>query len=124
MKDNVRRYKKDEQGKAVAPKNYVVVKTRKISRNYTWIAGLVAVILIAVIYLFVKNSSERLEEKNAALDKQIVALQTQLAEQDTRKEELDKKSIYITTKQFVEEFAREKLGLVFPDEVIFRPNED
>ena len=45
-------------------------------------------------------------------------------EQKQRKEDLQTRSIYITTKQFVEEFAREKLGLVFEDEIIFRPEDN
>ena len=41
-----------------------------------------------------------------------------------RKEELQTRSIYVTTKQFIEEFAREKLGLVYEDELIFRANDN
>lgn len=106
------------------PKKVVVVKHRRISRNLSWLAGVAAVILMAIIFLFVRKGAERLEEKNKNLDKQIATLESQLSEQETRREELEKKSIYITTKQFIEEFAREKLGLVFEDEIIFRPKEE
>ena len=48
----------------------------------------------------------------------------QIDEQNKRKEELQTRSIYVTTKQFIEEFAREKLGLVYEDELIFRANDN
>ena len=126
MEEKVERLRKDEQGRAVKqkPKKVVVVKHRRISRNLSWLAGVAAVILMAIIFLFVRKGAERLEEKNKNLDKQIATLESQLSEQETRREELEKKSIYITTKQFIEEFAREKLGLVFEDEIIFRPKEE
>ena len=63
-------------------------------------------------------------DKNAAYDKQIAALTQQIDEQNKRKEELQTRSIYVTTKQFIEEFAREKLGLVYEDELIFRANDN
>ena len=72
----------------------------------------------------VSRSSGRLTDKNAAYDKQIAALTQQIDEQNKRKEELQTRSIYVTTKQFIEEFAREKLGLVYEDELIFRANDN
>ena len=100
------------------------MQNRHISHNYTWLAGFAAVALLAVICLVVARSSGRLEDKNAAYDKQITQLSAQIAEQDKRKEELQTRSIYVTTKQFIEEFAREKLGLVYEDELIFRANDN
>jgi cell division protein DivIC len=56
-------------------------------------------------------------------DEQIALLENQLDEQAQRRDELQTRSIYVTTKQFIEEFAREKLGLVYEDELIFRPQD-
>lgn len=105
-------------------RHIVVMQNRHISHNYTWLAGFAAVALLAVICLVVARSSGRLEDKNAAYDKQITQLNAQIAEQNERKEELQTRSIYVTTKQFIEEFAREKLGLVYEDELIFRANDN
>ena len=69
------------------------------------------------------RAAGRLENKNTAYDEQIQLLEGQLDEQSKRKDDLQTRSIYVTTKQFIEEFAREKLGLVYDDELIFRPQD-
>ena len=122
--------RKNTKQKSVMRKNrkygkYVVVmQNRLISHNYTWLAGVAAIMLMVIICLVVSKSSGRLTDKNAAYDKQIAALTQQIDEQNKRKEELQTRSIYVTTKQFIEEFAREKLGLVYEDELIFRANDN
>lgn len=115
---NIRRKKSNHRHHAV------VIQNRRIAHNYTWLAGLAVIVLMVVICFAVNSASGRLEDKNAAYDKQIEALNEQLAEQKQRREELDTRSIYVTTKQFIEEFAREKLGLVYEDELIFRPQDE
>ena len=122
--------RKNTKQKSVMRKNrkygkfVVVMQNRHISHNYTWLAGVAAIMLMAIICLVVSRSSGRLMDKNAAYDKQIAALTQQIDEQNKRKEELQTRSIYVTTKQFIEEFAREKLGLVYEDELIFRANDN
>lgn len=44
--------------------------------------------------------------------------------QVTREEELDNLKIYIQTKKFIEDMAREKFGLVYENEIIFQPESD
>ena len=68
--------------------------------------------------------SGKLEDKNNLYDKQIAELDVQIADQNERRDELNTRSVYVTTKQFIEEFAREKLGLVYEDELIFRANDN
>lgn len=122
--------RKNTKQKSVMRKNrkygkfVVVMQNRHISHNYTWLAGVAAIMFMAIICLVVSRSSGRLTDKNAAYDKQIAALTQQIDEQNKRKEELQTRSIYVTTKQFIEEFAREKLGLVYEDELIFRANDN
>lgn len=102
----------------------VVIQNHRIAHNYTWLAGLAVIALMVIICFAVNKASGRLEDKNAAYDRQIEVLKGQIADQALRKEELDKRAIYVTTKQFIEEFAREKLGLVYEDELIFRPQDE
>lgn len=77
-----------------------------------------------VICFVVGRSSGKLEDKNNLYDKQIAELDVQIADQNERRDELNTRSVYVTTKQFIEEFAREKLGLVYEDELIFRANDN
>ena len=50
-------------------------------------------------------------------------LQAQLEEEKERAEELEEYRIYVKTKQYAEEVAKEKLGLVNPDEILLKPEE-
>lgn len=114
---NIRRKKNNYSRHAV------VVRNRRIAHNYTWLAGFAVIILMVIICFAVNRAAGRLEEKNAVYDAQIAQLETQISEQAQRTDELQTRSIYVTTKQFIEEFAREKLGLVYKDELIFRPQD-
>lgn len=58
--------------------------------------------------------------KNSMYEKQIVSLEKDLDEQKERKAKLEEKEKYMQTKKFVEEYAKEKLGLIYPNEVVFK----
>lgn len=105
-------------------RHVVVMRNGRISHNYTWLAGLAVVALMLVICFVVGRSSGKFEDKNNLYDKQIAELDVQIADQNERRDELNTLSVYVTTKQFIEEFAREKLGLVYEDELIFRANDN
>lgn len=83
-------------------------------RNMTMITFVVAMILVVV---FIKNSG--LKEKKAGYEKREQYLLEQIEEQNKRSEEIEEYRKYTKTKQYVEDMAKEKLGLVYKDEVIF-----
>jgi len=39
------------------------------------------------------------------------------------KQDLVAREQYMQTKQYIEDVAKDKLGLVYPDEIVIRPNE-
>ena len=47
----------------------------------------------------------------------------QVKAEEKRTEELKEYKIYVKTKQYAEEVAKEKLGLVNPDEILLKPTE-
>ena len=53
-------------------------------------------------------------------EKEITELQAQLDDEQKRTDELNEYKKYIQTKKFVEDVAKDKFGLVYPDEIIFR----
>ena len=83
-------------------------------RNMTMITFVVAMILGVV---FIKNGE--LKEKKAGYEKREQYLLEQIEEQNKRSEEIEEYRKYTKTKQYVEDMAKEKLGLVYKDEVIF-----
>ncbi len=50
-------------------------------------------------------------------------LERQLAEEEERTTRLEEERIYVQTKQYIEQVAKEKLGLVKPDEILLKPAE-
>ena len=57
------------------------------------------------------------------LKEEEALLQAQYNEQLEIYESLKEKEVYVHTNAYIEEEAR-KLGLVYPDEVIFKPEDD
>ena len=52
------------------------------------------------------------------------ALQRQIMEEEERKELLEEKKKYVTTNKYVEEVARDRLGFLYPDEVLLQEKTD
>ena len=49
--------------------------------------------------------------------------EAQLEAESKRAEELEDYKVYVKTKEYAEEVAKEKLGLVNPDEILLKPSE-
>ena len=45
-----------------------------------------------------------------------------MAEESKEAEELAQEQIYVQTKEYIEKMAKEKLGLVYPDEILLKPS--
>ena len=81
------------------------------------------IIALAVLVLFVviAYNSVSLQKEKRALEKQYSELQENLQSEQERSEQLEDRAAYMQTIRYIEEIAREKLGLVYEDEIIFRP---
>ncbi len=80
---------------------------------------IIVVVLIMVIALAVRCRS--LINKNEAYAQQIEMLEQQITEENGRTENIEEFRGYTKTDPYIEKVAREKLGLVYPDELIFQP---
>ena len=86
--------------------------------NRKWIAlALVTVVLLSVIKWIGGNS---LAEQNAQNLAQQQLLEEKIAEEEARSKELDEYSEYMKTDEFAEWYAKEKLGLIHKNEIIFK----
>ncbi len=72
-------------------------------------------IVLGVYSLNLKKESNQLEEKKQTLEAQI-------QQEEDRTKELEELEKYTKTKKYMEEVAREKLGLVYPDEILIQPS--
>lgn len=86
--------------------------------NRKWIIlAFVTVILLSVMTWIAGNS---LAEQNAQNLAQQQILEEKIAEEEARSKELDEYSEYIKTDEFAEWYAKEKLGLIHKNEIIFK----
>ena len=69
-------------------------------------------------------SEIQLQAEKRALEKQKSELEEQLQTEEERSAELEDQRAYMQTVRYIEEIAREVLGLVYPDETILRPEEE
>lgn len=97
-------------------------RIRKDERsNRTGLIGIFLVVTALAIVVGVKG--KELQVKDEVYAQKEAALVKQLAEEESREAELEVLSVHVQTKKYVEEVAKEKLGLVNKDEIIFKPAE-
>ncbi len=77
----------------------------------------IAVILLTVV-VFIRSVS--LYQKLNQYESKIEFLKSQIDEEEKRSEEIEEFEKYTTTRKYIEEVAKEKLGLVYPGEIIFK----
>ena len=91
-------------------------KTREQNRLSMWIAALVVGVLIVVILVACAGLFRRLHSNNEKIEE----LQSEIIKEEHRAQEIEEYKEYTQTKEYIEEVAREKLGLVYEGEVIFK----
>lgn len=84
------------------------------------IIAVTAVVLIFALVLGVRINSLKAKEQQYIEKEQ--AILARVAEEEERAKTLEEYRVYIQTKQYVEKVAKEKLGLVNPDEILLRPS--
>ncbi|WP_242622605.1 FtsB family cell division protein [Lachnoclostridium sp. Marseille-P6806] len=84
---------------------------------------LLAALAVGIVVGVIGFRCYALQNTLAADQKLELATQEQLAAEEQRQAELDEYEKYTKTKKYIEEVARDKLGLVYEGETVFR-NED
>lgn len=85
------------------------------------VVGLLVVVAVVVVLAISIGARGRVVDAKNNEDKAIIEqLQKEKEEELKRTEELNAYSKYVHTKQFIEEIARKRLGLVYPNEIIFQ----
>lgn len=100
-----------------------MTKTRRAQKRRNLLG--MRLIAFAVLGLLVVASfgKMRLREKNEAYQKQEEQLLARLEEEKARSKEIEDLAKYVQTKKYVEEVAKERLGLVYKDEILFKATE-
>ena len=101
-------------------RNGVRRRTDRTGNRFAIITVTVVVVSLALVLNLKVHSMQKKEiqytEKEQTLEKQV-------DEQKERAKELEEYRVYVQTKQYIEKIAKERLGLVNPDEIIIKPND-
>ncbi len=77
-----------------------------------------AVVLVLLGVVFVQ--SNHLREKNTGYEEKIASLTAELEEESERSVEIEALKEYVNTPEYAGEAAREKLGMIGENEILFK----
>ena len=100
----------------------MAVKRKKDHVNRIALLGITVVVLSLAVVIGVR--SQGLKEREESYITREERLTEQIESQENRTKELNEYKVYVKTKQYIEEVAKEKLGLVNPDEIILKESDD
>lgn len=100
-------------------------KSRRVRRdkwtNRMAIMGITLVVMFLAVAINIKGADLKKSDLEYSIREQN--LEQQKEEEEKRTAQLQEYKIYVKTKQYAEEVAKEKLGLVNPDEILLKPTE-
>ena len=85
-----------------------------------------SILMICMVLLFLSGAlaigSMSPNAKNAEYKAQEEELKAQIKEEEQRSKEIDKFEDYVKTDDYIKDTAEDKLGLVDPNEITFKPS--
>ncbi len=96
-------------------------KRRQKKRVQTHRRSILSISFVVVMLIVVMSvNAMSLKAKEETYQIQVADLTNQIQEEEARSAEIDELEEYVGTDEYVEEVAKEKLGLVYENELIFR----
>lgn len=83
--------------------------------------GITFVVFSLAVTVTIKGTS--LKEREREYRVRLENLQAQVDKEEDRAKKLEDYRVYVQTKQYIEEVAKQKLGLVKPDEILLKPSQ-
>lgn len=85
-----------------------------------------SILMICMVLIFLSGAlaigSVSLNSKKAGYKEQEKELQVQIKQEKQRSEEIDKYEEYVKSDEYIKDTAEDKLGLVDPNEIVFKPS--
>ena len=101
-------------------KRKIVFRRKKKENRLGMVMVMIAVLMVLIV---VAVKGVELQRKQEAYTAQITQLEEQIAQETKRGEQIEEYRKYTKTDRYVEEVAKDKLGLVYEDEIIFKSEE-
>lgn len=95
------------------------MRRKQVKREIKYSVGtILLVVLILAVVLIIQTHQLKTKSKEYAVTQE--RLQSQIQDEYEKKASIEEYEKYTQTKKYVEDVAREKLGLVYPDEIIIQ----
>lgn len=101
----------------------VKTKTRRAHRRRQHMGAWGIILIVLAVFGVSTIGGIQLKQKNYTYQEREEALMEAIAEEERRADEIAEFEAYTRTKKYVEDVAKEKLGLVYEDEIIFKSKE-
>lgn len=97
------------------------VKRRPSKSNRRGMLAIASVVMVLLVSLLVQ--SQKLEAQNLQWEESMVQLEQQMKDEELRAEKNQKLKENLNTPEYIEKIARDRLGLVYEDEIVFKAEE-
>lgn len=93
-------------------------RKKRIGYNRLGMMGIALIVLLLLAVFMVKSRS--LRTSLAVYDAKAASLEQEIEEQKARTDEIEELKEYMQTDEYAEQVARERLGLVKDNEIVFK----
>ena len=100
-------------------------RKKKNSNNLSSGLAVIGITLIIGIVAAAIYTAERdMRQQEQAYIEREAALNREIEREEQRRKTLDEKKKYVATDEYIEKVAKEKLGLINPDEILIKAKEE
>ena len=101
----------------------MTTKTRRVMKRKKRMEFRLVFATVLCLLLVASFGTFQLQQKNQAYQQQEEELLAQISGEEERTQEIEELKKDVQTKKYVEEVAKERLGLVYEDEILFKATE-
>jgi len=98
-------------------------RKRKSTRKQSKVATMMIFVAVVCVCVVSALRVSDLYAKSSELADTEYLLEQRIAEAELESENLTAQYQYMQTKKYIEDVAKDKLGLVYPDEIVIKPSE-
>lgn len=98
-------------------------RRKKSTRRQSRLASMFIIVAVVVVCTASLFKISDLYNESRELTYTEKTLETKIEQTELDRQELEAREQYMKTKQYIEDVAKEKLGLVYPDEIVIKPEE-
>ncbi|MDO4294654.1 MAG: septum formation initiator family protein [bacterium] len=88
--------------------------------NRITLIGAIGVVLILGVVVQIRMVD--LKKTEIEYEDRVKILESRVAAESQKADELTQEETYVQTKEYIEKMAKERLGLVYPDEILLKPS--